>query len=105
MLYVAFIYFDCVMFSIDIAIEGDINDGDLCGLIPRTSNYIFDTLNIMGLDYSVKVSFLEICKYYIRHRTASSSCSPFAIMTRANHQFVLMFYSSIIFHSEIYILL
>lgn len=44
-------------------IEGDINDDDLCGLIPRTSNYIFDTLNSMGLDYSVKVSFLEICKW------------------------------------------
>ncbi len=43
-------------------IEGQIDDPDLCGLIPRTAAWIFGSLASAGADFAVKISYLEICK-------------------------------------------
>jgi hypothetical protein len=42
--------------------EGDISDEAEWGMIPRAAKTMFDSLNASGCDYTVKVSFLEICK-------------------------------------------
>ena len=43
-------------------IEGNVDDPDLRGLIPRTADWVFDSLIAAGSDFAVKVSYLEICK-------------------------------------------
>lgn len=43
-------------------IEGNVDDPDLRGLIPRTADWVFDSLSAAGSDFAVKVSYLEICK-------------------------------------------
>lgn len=42
--------------------EGDFNSEEFAGIVPRSVNAILDALEGSDADYSVRVSFLELCK-------------------------------------------
>ena len=42
--------------------EGDFHSEELAGIVPRSVNAILDYLEGSDADYSVRVSFLELCK-------------------------------------------
>lgn len=42
--------------------EGELEDIDKKGIIPRSVQYIYDCLYSMGCEYSVSISYLEIYK-------------------------------------------
>jgi hypothetical protein len=46
--------------------EGDFNSEEFAGIVPRSVNAILDALEGSDADYSVRVSFLELCKLPLR---------------------------------------
>lgn len=61
--------FNCTVFAYGptgtgktYTMEGDIDSEENCGLIPRAGKYFLDQLTKNHADFSLKVSFLEICK-------------------------------------------
>ena len=45
--------------------EGDFNSEEFAGIVPRSVNTILDYLEGSDADYSVRVSFLELCKLFV----------------------------------------
>jgi kinesin family protein 11 len=43
--------------------EGSLTDNEAWGMIPRATQTIFDMLSSISSDFTVKISYLEICKY------------------------------------------
>jgi hypothetical protein len=43
--------------------EGEVGSKEFAGIVPRSINAIVEHLEASGTDYSMKVSFLELCKY------------------------------------------
>jgi hypothetical protein len=42
--------------------EGEVGSKEFAGIVPRSINSIVEHLEASGTDYSMKVSFLELCK-------------------------------------------
>jgi hypothetical protein len=42
--------------------EGNINDKDEAGIVPRAVNAILEQLEGSGMEFTIRVSFLELCK-------------------------------------------
>ena len=58
--------------------EGDIEDEELWGMIPRSSATLLTALGERATDFTVKASYLELCK--------SSICLPPIILCIVAHQ-------------------
>lgn len=43
--------------------EGDINSEEDAGIVPRSVKYILNQLESSGIEFTIRVSFLELCKY------------------------------------------
>jgi kinesin family member 11 len=43
--------------------EGDIHNEDEAGIVPRSVKAILEQLEAGGLEFTIRVSFLELCKY------------------------------------------
>jgi hypothetical protein len=42
--------------------EGNIHDKDEAGIVPRAVNAILEQLEASGSEFTIRVSFLELCK-------------------------------------------
>jgi hypothetical protein len=42
--------------------EGDIHSDEHAGIVPRSVKYILDQLENSEAEYTIRVSFLELCK-------------------------------------------
>ena len=42
--------------------EGDVYSAEFAGIVPRSVNAIVESLEASDTDYTIKVSFLELCK-------------------------------------------
>jgi hypothetical protein len=42
--------------------EGNIHDKEEAGIVPRSVNSILEQLEASGAEFTIRVSFLEICK-------------------------------------------
>ncbi len=58
--------------------EGDINSEEDAGIVPRSVKAILEQLEGSGAEFTIRVSFLEICKFDI---TETSGCILFCILT------------------------
>jgi len=43
--------------------EGDINSPEDAGIVPRAVNAILEQLEGSGTEFTIRVSFLELCMY------------------------------------------
>lgn len=43
--------------------EGNVGSADDEGIVPRATKAMFSKLDKLGMDYTIRVSFLEICEY------------------------------------------
>ena len=50
-------------FSKTHTMEGNINDREEAGIVPRAVNTILEHLESSGAEFTIRVSFLELCKY------------------------------------------
>lgn len=50
--------------------EGDIHSKEDAGIVPRSVNAILEQLEASGAEFTIRVSFLELCKCRL-HRCAS----------------------------------
>ena len=44
--------------------EGDIHSEENAGIVPRSVKAILEQLESSGAEFTIRVSFLELCKYY-----------------------------------------
>lgn len=46
--------------------EGDINSKEDAGIVPRAVNAILEQLEATGVEFTIRVSFLELCKHHFK---------------------------------------
>jgi hypothetical protein len=43
--------------------EGDINSEEDAGIVPRAVRFILEQLESSGVEFTIRVSFLELCEF------------------------------------------
>lgn len=64
--------------------EGDFSSEEFAGIVPRSVNAILDYLEGSDADYSVRVSFLELCKLLCNFAIHAYPLTPNAKLLKRN---------------------